>query len=425
MAVKRGFDAIVVGAGIAGTASAYYLRQAGFSVALVDMHHPGWGASGRNPGFLWLQTKAAGLAMDFSLAGRRFAETLAGEMPDFGFRASGGLITWRDDVFEPVVRAFVADRVAAGLPVSLLDRPALRDLCPDISPEVSGAVWNPLDAHQDTRLLVRHLADAFQDGGGSIVAPARIASLVLTGSTCRGVRLADGAEIESGVVVVAAGPWSNLLLEPLGLGISSTPTRFEAAETAPAPFRIKPVISGQSLFRFFTPPGIDATSLPREPVELLRPELGFTGQIASFPDGSLQFGCAYEIGSDDDRATVAGQAMACSIMSRNFQAMASLPILRQWAGIVAQTPDGLPFIDAASGPEGLILNTGHFFGNLAGAFSGRIVAQLASGQELVYPVEGFSRRRFTGGDHVAWGRDVGRNDPTGRKHADKDFQGRV
>src|SRR6185436_495662 len=78
--VKRNFDAVVVGAGIAGTASACYLRQAGFSVALVDMHHPGWGASGRNPGFLWLQTKAAGLALDFSLAARRFAEELAGEL---------------------------------------------------------------------------------------------------------------------------------------------------------------------------------------------------------------------------------------------------------------------------------------------------------------------------------------------------------
>jgi glycine/D-amino acid oxidase-like deaminating enzyme len=42
----------------------------------------------------------------------------------------------------------------------------------------------------------------------------------------------------------------------------------------------------------------------------------------------------------------------------------------------------------------LILNTGHFFGNLAGAFSGKIVAQLASGQTPVYAVAGFSRQRF-------------------------------
>ncbi|MFI0848281.1 NAD(P)/FAD-dependent oxidoreductase [Mesorhizobium sp. IMUNJ23232] len=392
--MSRTFDAVVIGAGIAGTASAWYLRREGFSVALLDTHYPGWGASGRNPGFLWLQTKAAGLSMDFSLACRRFAETLAGELPDFGFRASGGLIIYRDEQYEPAARAFVADRVAAGLPVELLDRAALRDICPDIGPEVSGAVWNPLDAHQDTRLLLRHLAGGFSQAGGTVLAPARAETILIEGDACRGIRLADGTQIESRIVVIAGGPWSNGLLELLGLEIPYNPTRFEAAETAPAPFRIEPVVSGQSLFRYFTPPGIDASLLPRETSEKIRPELGFTEQIASYPDGSLQFGCAYEVGSGLDQATVAGQAMACSITSRNFPAIAGLPVVRQWAGVVAQTPDGLPVIDAAASPAGLIINAGHFFGNLSGAFSGRIVAEMAAGRGPAYPVSGFSLRRF-------------------------------
>jgi len=392
--VTESFDAVVIGAGIAGTASAAELCRAGFHVALLDTHHPGWGASGRNPGFLWLQTKAAGLAMDFSLACRGYAETLAGELPDFGFRASGGLIIFRDQAYEPVARAFAADRNAAGLAVSLLDRAALRDLCPELGPEVSGAVWNPLDAHQDTRLLVAHLAARFQAGGGTVIAPAPVERILVAKGACCGVRLADGRELSSATVVVAAGPWSNQLLAPLGLTLRYRPTRFEAAETAPAPFRIGPVISGQSLFRFFTPPGFAAETLPREATELIRPELGFTEQIASYPDGSLQFGCAYQVGSDLDRATVAGQAMACSILSRNVPAIAGLPITRQWAGIVAQTSDGLPVIDDTAGPDGLIINAGHFFGNLAGAYSGRLVRQLTMRQSTAYPVQGFALARF-------------------------------
>lgn len=352
MALTR--SVVVVGAGIAGTASAYYLHQAGFTVALFETHHPGWGASGRNPGFLWLQTKAAGLAMDFSLAGRRFAEALAYDLPDFGFRASGGLIIYRDEVFEPVARTFVEDRNSAGLAASILDRHELRDLCPDIASEVSGAVWNPLDAHQDTPQLVGHLAKLFETDGGTIIAPAGVKRIDASGSSCKGVVLTDGSRIEGRIIVVAAGPWSDLLLEPLGLSIGFTPARFEAAETAPAPFRIKPVISGQSLFRFFTPPGVDAEAMPRQPAEWLCPDFGFTGQIASFPDGTLQFGCAYEVGSYDDRPTVAGQAMACSIMGGNFPSMSRLPIVRQWAGVVAQTSDGLPVVDCGSGPDGLI-----------------------------------------------------------------------
>jgi glycine/D-amino acid oxidase-like deaminating enzyme len=74
--------------------------------------------------------------------------------------------------------------------------------------------------------------------------------------------------------------------------------------------------------------------------------------------------------------------------------MAKLAIVRQWAGVVAQTPDGLPVIDASAGPDGLIINAGHFFGNLAGAFSGTIVAELATRRKPAYPVDGLSGRRF-------------------------------
>lgn len=393
MGLSTTFDAIVIGAGIAGTATALELGRRRLRVALLDRHAPGWGASGRNPGFLWLQTKAAGLAMDFSLAARRFAGDLAGQLPDFGFRACGGLVIHRDAAYEPVARAFVADRIAAGLPVEYLDRAALRALLPAMGPEVSGAVWNPLDAHQDTRRLVRHLADAFEAGGGRILAPARAVRL-LGGSTCTGVELADGSVLASALAVVAGGPWSNDLLAPLGLAIPYRPTRFEAAETAPAPFRIEPVVAGQALFRFFTPPGIDAAGLPADPLQRLWPQLGFTEQIASYPDGSLQFGCAYEVGSDSDAATVAGQALGCALTARNFPGVAKLPLTRQWAGIVAQTPDGLPVIDAAAGPDNLLVNAGHFFGNLAGAFSGALAAALAMGERPAYPADGFRLDRF-------------------------------
>ena len=85
-------DVLVIGAGIAGAATAYHLSKAGMSVCLVEARQPAWGASGRNPGFLWLQTKPKGLSMEFSLAGRGFAEELAAQLPEYGFRACGGLI---------------------------------------------------------------------------------------------------------------------------------------------------------------------------------------------------------------------------------------------------------------------------------------------------------------------------------------------
>ncbi|GAB5468075.1 MAG: FAD-dependent oxidoreductase [Rhodospirillales bacterium] len=391
------FDALVVGAGIAGVATAWFLQAEGRRVALLDSHAPGWGASGRNPGFLWLQTKRAGLPLNFALRARTFAEAFAHDRADSSFRASGGLILYRGAAYEAVAAAFVADRCAAGLPVTLLDRAEVRALVPEIGPQVSGAVWNPLDAHQDSAAFVKRLAADFAAGDGRVIAPAEVVALEVSGGRCEGVRLADGSRIAAPLTVLANGPGCNALLDPLGLGLPFRLLRFEAAATAPADFRLGPVLAGQALFRFFTPPGIDPQSLPRDPLEALAPDLGFTEQLASLPDGSLQFGCAYEVDSSSDRPSVAGQALACGILARNLPALAKLPLERVWAGSVMQTADGLPVIEVSAGPEGLALNLGHFFGNLAGAYSGKLLADGLAGRTPDHPLAPFARARLLPG----------------------------
>lgn len=393
-------DALIVGAGIVGAATALALQEAGMRCLLVDRHRPAWGASGRNPGVLWLQTKAAGTAMRFSLAAREFAESFASDYPEACFRASGGLIAWRDPEFDQVAAAFVRDRRAAGLEVELLDRPALAAVCPHLGPEVRGGVWNDRDAHQDTAGLVAAIVARFEDRGGRFCEASSVLDLIMTTDRCGGAILEDGTRIEAGLTVLAAGFDSLIIAAAAGLKLPLTPMRFEAAATEPAPFLIEPVFCGQAIFRFFTPPGLEQAALPRETVEQRCPGLGFTEQVATRYDGALLFGCAYEVGSNDDRPTVGGQAMALSILARDFPGMASLALDATWAGIVAATPDSLPVIDADPGVPGLALNCGHFFGNLAGTFSARLLADMLTGRDPAFPMEdfGLAARQNTCGD---------------------------
>jgi sarcosine oxidase, subunit beta len=387
-------DALVIGAGIAGAATAYFLTKAGLSVRLVEARQPAWGASGRNPGFLWLQTKPSGISMEFSLAGRAFAEELASRLPDFGFRSCGGLVAYRDSALADLAKKFAQDRRSAGLPARHIDRSEALALCPRFGPAISGAVWNPLDAHQDTRRLVAHLVEAAEALGCDVRCDKAVRCLISSGSRFTGADLEDGEQLAAGVTVVAAGPWTNDLLARFGHAIPMVPMRFEAAETAPAPFEIEPVICGQALFKFFNTVGKDPSTLPSHPGETIGKGLNFTEQIAQYPDGSLQFGCAYETGSTDERPTSAGQGMAAAVMADNIVGFAELPLLRSWAGIVGQTPDGLPVIDTRPGPEGLALNAGHFFGNLVGALSGKMIADEVVGLKPVFPTDPFRYARF-------------------------------
>jgi glycine/D-amino acid oxidase-like deaminating enzyme len=389
-------DVIVVGAGIAGAATAYYLARQGQRVLLLEAERPAFGASGRNPGFLWLQTKQAGAQMAFALAGRAFAGQLADEIGDFDFRESGGLIVYRDERLSPVANAFVADRRAAGLAVEHIDRNDLLSLCPALGPAVIGGVYNPLDAYQDTGRLVARLVGLAVEKGAVLRAPASVAQLWITGGRCQGVVLRDGETIGSAQVVVAAGPGATPLLASHGLAPLWTTYRFEAAETAPAHLGIKPVICGQALFRFFTPKSVDAdvvASLVQHPIEAQGPTLGFTEQIAQGADGRLRFGCAFATNTESAVSTVKGQALANAILPETIPALAGLALERSWAGIVASPADGLPIVDAAPGIDGLALNIGHFFGNLAGAFSGSLLADALLGRTPAFGLDAFAVHR--------------------------------
>ena len=76
----------VVGGGIVGTACAYYLARAGKQVTLFEETVVAHGASGRNPGFVWLHTRNPGFGREVSLAGSALYDTLKDELPlDFIF----------------------------------------------------------------------------------------------------------------------------------------------------------------------------------------------------------------------------------------------------------------------------------------------------------------------------------------------------
>lgn len=382
---SRGAEVIVVGAGVAGAGTAYALAKAGVKVLLLEAERPGFGASGRNPGFLWMQSKPAGAALAVSLLARRFQQGLGQEIGDFGFRASGGLTFFRNPALRPALAALAARRSAEGMPMELLDAAQLRERCPILDPEIAGALWCPLDSHQDTRRLVARLVVAAEAKGAAADFPRRVGALLQREGRVCGVALDDGTAVAADTVVLAAGLGSLLLLAPLGLRLPLRAVRYEATETAPAPFSLGPVVCGPGVLAHQGIAGAFDAALP--------PGRSFTHQAAQYADGRIQYGSLVSDGVDRAEPTVEGQDLADAIWRRDLPQLAAIPVERRWAGVVAQAPDYLPFIDAAPGIDGLVLNCGHAFGNILGAFSGAMVAAALTGSVPPYPLTPFAVTR--------------------------------
>lgn len=372
---------MIVGAGVVGAATAHFLSRRGVGVTLLEGEHPAWGASGRNPGFVWLHTRAEGVQMTLGLAGRRLYDELALELDDFEFRASGGMIYFFEHQSK-LFPAFVANRREAGLPMELLGPSEARRGCPILPDDVAGATYNPLDAHLHPGMLVEALVGSAERAGARVLRGTRVQEVDVSGGRCRGVVTSDGT-LAADTVVVAAGAWSPALLEPLGLPLPIVPMRLQVIETAPFDLRFDPILYG--------PTGMKQYALTKDlqgyaeedfvhPLETVLPGVELLELAAQRRDGRVLLGCPMDFAGLDDRPTVAGIGLTCGVLADHLPALKDLPVERTWGGLLPQTPDALPILGPVEAVEGLVLAAGHVFGILAGPISGKLVAQRLTGE---------------------------------------------
>ena len=377
--MQSGTEVLVIGGGIVGAATTYFLSQEGLHATLVDEHPPAWGASGRNPGYVWTHTRAEGVQMELALAGRRLYDELIGALEDFEFRPSGGMIYFFEDEHDLFPR-FVAGRQAAGLPVELLDGDAARAACSILPDDVAGATFNPMDAHVEPVKLTQALVRSAERSGAT-VRQQRVRGLRVEGGRCVGVDTDEGP-IDADVVVVAAGTWSPQLLAPLGLRLPIVPMRLQMAMTAPMEVRFDPILYGPTAVKQYALtkdlPGYEEGEF-LHPLETVFPGLAMLELVAQRQDGRVLLGCPMDFVGLNDQPTVGGLALTCGIIGDHLPSLRDVAIERVWAGLLPQTPDALPVLGPVDGVEGLVLATGHVFGMAAGPISGKLIAQYVSG----------------------------------------------
>ncbi len=381
MAELGNADAIVVGAGIVGAATAYFLAQRRKRVILLDEHFPGFGASGRNGGYIWTHMRAPGVQMDMALKSRAIFDAFARDLDDFEFRPSGGM-TYFFDHQKQLFAELVAERQESGLPMQMLTREEARQMAPILSEEIAGAMFNPLDAYMNTAKLVQALARAAERLGATVISGAKVTAIETTNGAVRGVKTPQGT-YAADRVVVAAGTWACSILDPLGLKLPIKPERMQSVELGKCDIQFGPAIYGPLAVKLYncahTRPSY-RDELVTHPLERANPGVEFLEGISQRRDGRILLGWACDQPGFDDRTTMAGITMMLGIFHDHVPALRHLPVERTWACILPTTPDALPILGHVPGIKGLVLGAGHSFGNSGGPISAKLLAQLVNGE---------------------------------------------
>ena len=219
---------VIVGGGIIGCSTAYYLTRAGISdVVVVERDHVASGASGYSAGILtpYSGSNDAGL-LALSAASLALHSELAQELPertgiDYGYDLKPYLRCAFGETGYTESRRFLADRRSEGLVAEWLSGDEARELCDWLSDEVEGACVTEIEPTVDSRLLTNALLKAANDGG------AELRKGDVTGLSEGGVTLSDGSLVNGDAVVLAMGPWTNEASNWLGCEVPVVPQKGE------------------------------------------------------------------------------------------------------------------------------------------------------------------------------------------------------
>lgn len=398
---------VVVGGGLVGTSTAYYTARQGMAVTLLEQQSVGYGASGRNPGFVWLHCRNVGWSLDISMAGRRLYDELATDLPvPFEFRAEGGLIYFNTSDQGRVFEEFVKQRQADGLDMEMIDGPEVRRLVGPIRPDVLGASFCTNDAQINTPTVVAALAAGARAEGADVREGVEVSRLAVSQGRVVGVETTAGS-IDADVVVIATGAWTNRLLAASGHDVPIGIERLQVLATVPRQRDIHPVVYGPlaakqyTLFSELSSWDESAFLAPYE-IETGRWMLQLVSQRAN---GETLLGCPMDYPADvSHEVTLSGLHATAQAIIDDFPGLRDVEIARMWAGVLPFTSDLVPIIDEIT--PGLVVAAGHVFGNAAGPMTGKLVSQLLAGTtpeiDLTPARWGRDLEPIAPGDQVQW-----------------------
>jgi len=371
-------DVIVIGGGIAGCTTAFYLAADGVDVTLLEQYELNTLASGANAGSLHAQIQTEPFvelgeswARDYSPVLRFYEESIAlwreaGTVlgVDLEVDQGGGLLVAANDTQMRVIESKMKLERAAGLEVELLAAQDLRDKAPYISERMIGAVFYPSEGKANPLVAAPAFAAAAESLGAKIFQACEVLAIGRGEAgyqveTSKGVftapRLINAAGVGAGRIAAMVGVEIEVQSFPIQLGVTEpiAPLIGHLVYSAGKMLTLKQTKSGSVLIGGGWPAKLDKHHRAQVSRESLFGNLGVALKVV--PE------------------------------------LASASIVRTWVGQVNGNKSWRPMIGEMPGVPGFFVNYVPWMGFTGGPVGGRIIASLAQGRE---PPVGFDATQF-------------------------------
>lgn len=389
------YDAVVIGGGLLGCATAWMIGRDGARVLLVERDQINQHASGRNAGSLHFQleyrmiergleaARKAAEAMPLHLeAARLWAGLPAESGEEIEVKQTGGLMIAEDARQVELLEQKTEIERSWGLDVRVIDRAGIDRIAPYLSGTVIAAAHCPIEGKADARTAAPALARAALRYGAEIRTRSEVTGLSREAGRWSVILRAQGGvgdTVTADAVVIAAGVWTTRLGEMMGAHLPTIPLALTMTVSMRIPKLMQHLVQHAG-GRLSLKQALDGNILIGG---------GWPARLPRLADGQPDLDAKPDLLRD----SLAGNA---AMAIRVLPELARVPILRSWVGTTTITADQLPLVGPVPGCPGAFVATGGSAFTLGPCFA-QVLADLVAGRSPSMDLKNFDAARYGGG----------------------------
>jgi len=369
MAKKVYADVLVIGGGVIGASSCYYLSKKNLKVVLVEKSGIATGASGSCDGFIFLQSKKDNDLILLTRESLKIFENLSEELSyDIEFEKCGGLVIRSGSGTSSGIGGdFLGSKqfLEMGIKVELLDNKQLREIEPYICGKAAaGAAFCKDEGQVNPINLTIGYALAAKKKGATLLTGKEVREIEVSSEgrlkKIKRVLLGDGTEIVAKEVLCCCGAWSGMLGSLLNIEIPIIPRRGNLIITEALPKMLHHVI-------------LDYDYICCKFDESR--ELGFT--IEQAKSGNLIIGSTREFADFYDGYDFSKIKSILKRAAYFFPLIKDVSVIRIFSGFRPFSKDFKPLIGSISGFSNFSIAAGHEGDGIAlSPVTGKIISEL-------------------------------------------------
>jgi len=418
-------DIVIIGGGIVGVSTAWFLARKGVNVVLCEKGHIAGEQSGRNWGWVRAQGRDP-RELPMVLESLRIFRDLEKDIGEsVGFSQGGCLFTARKEKQFDEFSDWLELAGDYDMDTRIIDRDELGKLVSGSSADWCGALYTQSDGRAEPHKTAPAIARAATRSGATILTSCAVRGIEASGG-CVSAVVTEHGRIRTSVVLCAAGAWTSVFCRSMDITVPQLRVRGTVARTEPAEklidgnlfddrlgIRLREdggytVAHGSILDHGITPSTFRHAFkfLPAlmQEIKVLRLRFGkdFFEELAMPTRWELDEESPFErlrvLNPEPSKRVLKGIRKNMNAM---FPGLTNVKIVEAWAGMVETSPDVVPMIGEAGNISGFHIATGfsgHGFGIGPGA--GKALAAMLTGADNPIDLSPFKLSRFFDGSPI-------------------------